>query len=166
LKATNRRGFPLGHQSVTFGYTRARFGRKYGELFDLSNYSIKYPEIYNELLRIGNIYCPFKFTSIHINKNVVCPKHIDNKNVGKSMLVSFGDYTGCKIIIDKIEYDADCNPVIFDGSKIEHWNTDDLEGTKYSLVFFNSIGTNGSSKTSFDESGTRRVENPRNISIR
>ena len=138
LKATNRRGFPIGHQSATFGYTRARFGRKYGELFDLSNYSIKYPEIYNELLRIGNIYCPFKFTSIHVNKNVVCPKHIDNKNVGKSMLVSFGDYTGCKIIIDNIEYDADCNPVIFDGSKIEHWNTDDLEGTKYSLVFFNS----------------------------
>jgi hypothetical protein len=53
------------------------------------------------------------------------------------MLVSFGDYTGCKIIIDNIEYDANCNPVIFDGSKIEHWNTDDLEGTKYSLVFFN-----------------------------
>ena len=137
-KATNRRGFPLGHQAVTFGYTRARFRRKNGNLIDLSNYSIKYPEIYNELLRIGNIYCPFKFTSIHINKNVVCPKHIDSKNVGKSMLVSFGDYTGCKLMIEDVEYDANCSPIIFDGSKLEHWNTDDLEGTKYSLVFYNT----------------------------
>jgi len=135
---SNRRDFPQGHRSTTFGYTRARFGtRKTGKLFDLSTQSIKYPEIYNELLRIGNIYCPFKFTSIHVNKNVVCPKHTDSKNVGKSMLVSFGDYTGCKIFIDDVEYDADCHPVIFDGSKLEHWNTNDLMGTKYSLIFFN-----------------------------
>ena len=134
----NRRGFPLNHQSITFGYTRARFGtRKNGKLFDLSSHSIKHPEIYEELLRIGNIYCPFKFTSIHINKNVVCPKHTDSKNVGQSMLVSFGDYTGCKIVVGGIEYDTNCNPIIFDGSNIEHWNTDDLEGTKYSLIFFN-----------------------------
>jgi hypothetical protein len=135
---TNRRGFPENHQSTTFGYVRARFGtRKNGKLFDLSLYSIKYPEIYEELLRIGNIYCPFKFTSIHINKNVVCPKHIDSKNVAQSMLVSFGDYTGCKIVVNGIEYDTNCNPIIFDGSNIEHCNTDDLEGTKYSLIFFN-----------------------------
>ena len=53
------------------------------------------------------------------------------------MLLSFGDYTGCKIIIGNQEYDADCKPLIFDGSKLEHHNTNDLIGTKYSLVYFN-----------------------------
>lgn len=82
------------------------------------------------------MYCPFKFTSIHVNKNVTCPKHKDSKNIGSSMLLSFGNYTGSKIIIENIVYDAYYNPIIFDGSKLEHWNTDDLQGTKYSLVFF------------------------------
>lgn len=137
-KSNNRRGFPVGHQSLTFGYVRARFAtRKNGKIFDLSLDSKNYPEIYEEILRIGNIYCPFKFTSIHLNKNVVCPKHVDNKNIGDSMLLSFGDYTGCNIIINNKMYDANCNPIIFNGAKLEHWNTDDLEGTKYSLVFFN-----------------------------
>lgn len=134
----NRRGFPSGHKSLLFGYTRARFGnRKNGKIFDLSTDSKNYPEIYQEILRIGNSYCPFKFTSIHLNKNVVCPKHVDNKNNGKSMIISFGNYTGCNLVVNDNVYDANCIPIIFDGSKLEHWNTDDLQGTKYSLVFFN-----------------------------
>lgn len=129
----NRRGFPVGHRATTYGYVRGRFSGKY----DLSSDTKKYPHIYQELLRIGNIYCPFKYDAIHINKNVVCPPHMDSKNVGKSMLLSFGDYTGCNIVIDGTKYDANCNPIIFDGANLLHWNTDDLEGTKYSLVFFN-----------------------------
>ena len=96
-KSTNRRGFPIGQRSVTFGFTRGRYNGKY----ELSYYSKKYQEIYNELLRIGRIYCPLKFSTIHINKNVVCPPHKDSKNAGKSMLLSFGDYTGCNIVINQ-----------------------------------------------------------------
>ena len=129
---SNRRGFPLGHQSITFGYVRGRYNGKY----DLSVYTKKYPYIYQELLRIGNIFCPFEFSAIHINKNVICPPHKDSKNIGKSMLLSFGDYTGCNIVIDGKKYDANCSPLIFDGSELEHYNTDDLTGTKYSLIFY------------------------------
>lgn len=131
-KSTNRRGFPLGHQATTFGYTRGRFNGKY----DISAMSKKHPEIYNEILRIGNIYCPLKYKSIHVNRNVVTPPHKDSRNVGQSMLVSFGDYTGCKIVVDNETYDAELQPIIFDGATYEHWNTDDLVGTKYSLVYF------------------------------
>jgi len=133
----NRRNFPEYHQAMTFGYIRARFNNRLnGELVSLSNDSKKFPEIYEEIMRIGNIYCPFKFNAIHVNKNVVCPKHKDSKNIGKSMLLSFGDYTGCNIVIEDEIYDANCNPIIFDGAKLLHWNTNDLVGTKYSLVFF------------------------------
>ena len=151
-KSTNRRGFPIGHQAMTFGYTRARFvTRKNGKLFDLSNCSLKYPEIYNELLRIGNIYCPFEFTSIHVNRNVVCPKHKDSKNVGRSMLLSFGDYTGCNIIVNDKIYDANCKPIIFDGAKLEHYNSDDLEGIKYSLVYYNGDHSNSTQSNETNE---------------
>jgi len=133
----NRRNFPNHHQALTFGLTRARFNNRLNKkLVDISNDSKKYSEIYDEILRIGNIYCPFNFQSIHVNKNVVCPKHKDDKNKQMSMLLSFGDYTGCNIVVEDKIYDADCNPIIFNGSKLEHWNTDDLIGTKYSLVFF------------------------------
>lgn len=135
-KTNTRRGFDINHRATTFGITRARFKRANGNLYDLSESSIKYPEIYNELLKIGEMYCPFKFTSIHVNKNVTCPKHKDSKNIGSSMLLSFGNYIGGKIVIENIEYDSYNKPIIFNGSKLEHWNTDDLQGTKYSLVFF------------------------------
>ena len=136
---SNRRGFPLGHRSATFGYTRARYGtRKNKKLYDLSFYSCKYPEVYDELLRIGNLICPFKFDSIHVNKNVTCPPHKDSNNVGESLLISFGDYTGSNIVVEENIYNTNCKPIIFNGSALCHHNTNDLEGNKYSLVYFNN----------------------------
>ena len=129
---SNRRGFPEKHRAFCFGITRGRFNGIVG----LSMASKKYPHIYQEIMRIGKIICPFDFNSIHLNHNVVCPKHLDSKNVGESMLVSFGDYTGCNIMIEGDKYDAKHTPIIFNGSKREHWNTDDLQGNKYSLVFY------------------------------
>jgi len=128
----NRRGFPDKHKAITFGITRSRFSGIIG----LSYYSKKYPHIYDELCRIGKIMCPFEFKSIHVNNNVVCPKHFDSKNVGESLLVSFGDYTGCNIVINDIVYDAKYTPIVFNGAELEHYNTNDLIGNKYSLVYY------------------------------
>jgi hypothetical protein len=129
----NRRGFPR-HRATIFGITKGRFNGLTG----LSHFTKKYPEIYKELLRIGNLICPFEFKSIYLNKNTICPKHKDEKNVGDSLLVSFGSYTGANIVIDETTYNANCCPIVFNGSQLEHYNTDDLVGTKYSLIFFNS----------------------------
>lgn len=131
-KHNNRRGFPERHRATTFGIVTGRFNNITG----LSNLSKKKPDVYAEILRIGRLICPFEFTSIHLNNNVVCPKHVDGTNIGKSLLVSFGDYTGCNIVVNGVVYDAKHTPVIFNGSELEHWNTDDLIGNKYSLVFF------------------------------
>jgi len=122
------------HRATIFGITRGRFNGIVG----LSYYSKKYPKVYEELLRIGRKYCPFEFNSIFINHNVICPKHKDSNNVGESMLLSFGDYTGANIVIDDKVYSADCSPILFDGNNLEHYNTDDLVGNKYSLIFYYS----------------------------
>ena len=92
---SSRMGFPK-HRATVFGLTKQRFTGK----TELSADSLKYPEIYNELLRIGNTICPMPFNSIYVNHNVVCPLHKDRKNIGKSLIVSFGDYSGCKLIVN------------------------------------------------------------------
>lgn len=128
---SNRKGF-APHRAITFGITTSR-----SHVTGLSFYSKKMPKIYEEILKLGEIICPFPFKSIHLNNNVVCPKHLDRSNTGKSLLISFGDYEGCNIVIENQVYDARHTPIIFNGAECEHWNTDNLRGNKYSLVFFN-----------------------------
>ena len=130
-KCNNRKNFPEYNGEV-FGYITQR---KTG-IYCLSANSISQPILYNELLRLGKLICPFEFNTIQLNKNLVCPSHTDSNNIGHSMLISFGDYTGGEIIIDGIEYNAYCNPIVFNGSLLEHWNKPISSGIKYSLVYF------------------------------
>ena len=130
-KTSGRYGFRK-HRACAFGLTRGRKSNK----IKLSYMSLIHPEVWNELQNIGKIICPeIDYTSVYINHNVVCPKHRDN-NIGKSCLISFGDYNGGNIVINDTIYNADCNAIIFDASQNEHFNTDDLKGNKYSLVFY------------------------------
>lgn len=132
-KRSSRLGFGK-HRCEQYGYVRARFSGIVG----LSRPSRTKFDIYKEIIKIGETICPFKFNSIQLNNNTVCPPHYDSANVGSSLLISFGEYTGCNIVIEGIIYDAKYIPIIFNGSEREHWNTNDLEGNKYSLVFFNN----------------------------
>lgn len=119
------------HRSITLGYTKARISKK----IDISYYSKKFPKLYELLLELGK-KIGFSFTSIHINHNVVCPPHKDKNNTEYSCIVSIGNYTGGKLIINDIEYDTYLHPLVFDGKNNTHYNTP-LEGNKYSFVFFN-----------------------------
>jgi hypothetical protein len=129
---SGRVGFPKYRGSI-FGLSKGIKNATIG----LSRSSIQYPSIWEEILRIGDLIVPFPWTSCFINNNTICPPHKDANNIGKSMLVSFGDYTGCKIVINEKEYDANYSPIIFDGAKLLHYNTNDLIGNKYSLIFYN-----------------------------
>lgn len=131
-QAGNRYGFAK-FRAMTFGLTRYRCDR----FISCCKSNDKFPELFQELFRIGDKFCPISFTSIYINNNVICPKHRDRGNAGLSCIISLGDYSGCNLVIEDKIYDAKYTPIVFDGTKMEHWNTDDLAGTKYSLVFFN-----------------------------
>lgn len=121
------------HRAMTLGMIRARNTKKYG----LSYNSKKYPNLYDAIMRLGKSIVPFEFNAIHINHNVVCPRHLDPYNSGKSLLVSLGDYEGCNLVIEGHgEYNTNCSPLIFDGAKSYHYNTPLIRGNKYSLVFF------------------------------
>lgn len=131
-----RKNFPE-HRSSIFGIVKC-FGRgtKGGKTHMISLASTKNPEVYEELKKIGDLIVPFPYSSILVNNNTVSGKHFDSNNVGNSLIVSIGDYTGCKLVIEDVEYDAQYQPIIFNGSKHEHWNTDDLVGNKYSIVYY------------------------------
>ena len=99
----------------------------------------KFPELYEKILKFGKTFVPFDFTSIHVNHNVVCPRHLDPYNTGPSCIISIGDYKGCNLVVESYgEYDTNCKPLIFDGSKLYHYNTQLISGNKYSFVFFNN----------------------------
>lgn len=122
------------HRAMTLGIIKARISKTYG----LSYYTKKYPELYEMIMNFGKSIVPFDFNAIHINHNVVCPRHLDAYNTGKSCLISFGDYEGCNLIIEGYgEYNTNCRALIFDGSKSYHYNTPLISGNKYSLVYFN-----------------------------
>lgn len=102
-----------------------------------------YPFLDDIFQEFKSIYFPnFEYLQVQLNKNFKAPPHKDSKNVGESVLCCFGDYQGGTTMVnygDKIvEYDAQLNPVKFNGSKYEHW-VKDYTGTRYSLVFFNNI---------------------------
>ena len=128
----NRPHFPVGHRRFVFGIVRARFHGTIG----LSYHSKKYPLLYQLIHDFGKKYIPIEFNAIHVNHNVVCPRHLDHKNVGVSAIVSCGNYTGCKLMIEGVEHDPYYHVILFNGSTQEHWTTDDLVGNRYSLGFY------------------------------
>lgn len=127
---TNRLGFP-DYRGCVWGIVRPRFKSK----TELSLYSKKYPEIHEEIFRIGKEICPFEFKTVQLNKNCQCPPHKDKNNKTRSVIVSFGDYTGGELVIEGEVFDARFNPIEFDGVNNLHWNLEHV-GTKYSLIYF------------------------------
>ncbi len=119
--------------SITFGMVRQRFTGR----IQLSKPSEKYPHILFELCSVADkLGIKENFDAIHINKNVCCPKHKDSKNRGISTIVSFGEYLGSELVVENLHFSTRHRPVQFEGHWLENWNTDDLVGNKYSLVFY------------------------------
>ena len=100
-----------------------------------SVYNTKFPELY-ALLKdfIKESQPEFEYTTIQINKNVLCEAHVDKNNVGLSYGISLGDFTGGNLVIEGTPYDIHDIWIEFDG-RLGHW-VEPFEGTRYSLIYF------------------------------
>jgi hypothetical protein len=126
------------HTAAVLGYIIPRVLRNRGKT--LSVFSQNNMELYEAAVALGKAICPFEFEAIQLNKNVVCPPHRDSGNNGKSVIISFGDYSGGELIIDGFgTYDTNCHPLRFNGAKYLHFNNPIITGTKYSLVYFSRV---------------------------
>ena len=102
-----------------------------------------YPELDDIFKEFSELYFKdFNWTQVQMNKNYLCPPHKDASNIGESILLTLGDYTGGETIVELNEkekeiYNSHNNLVKFDGSKYKHWTTP-FKGLRYALVFFNN----------------------------
>ena len=106
----------------------------------LSSAGRKHPLINEMLIKLRNQITELPLEHCIVNRNTTCDKHTDDNNIGPSVIVSFGDYQGGKLIIRGKEHDPYLQPIEFDGAKMEHYNTLHT-GLKYSVIFFTPKGS-------------------------
>ena len=85
----------------------------------------------------------FEWTEITINKmptGTNIKMHLDKVNVGDSILIAYGEYSGGNTFIQEGQkfrsVDARLEPVIFNGSQLNHYVNTVTKGDRYSLVFY------------------------------
>ena len=106
----------------------------------LSKAMTDYPELMNIAKEFRDLYFPeFHFTHLMLNKNFPVDWHRDQANIGETVIVAVGDFTGgaTQLMIDNqvVSIDVHNKPFKFDGSKIKH-RCEPFEGTRYAVVFF------------------------------
>jgi len=146
---------PKGAWSITLGHTFRQYitpdrNREPSKLFKSKWETVYYTQNRDifELLKefINNYYPGYDFTEIQLNYNWKSPIHKDQGNIGESVIIGLGDYTGGELVIvgnnqthvndDHHEYDINCKFLQFDGAKYFHY-TKDYEGDRMSIVFYN-----------------------------
>lgn len=97
---------------------------------------------YREIYELAKQIAPrdFEYTSIQVNKNVKCGKHIDRYNKKDSAIIGLGDYTeGYLRIYDQEDNFEDIDIKnkfhIFNAGSNYH-ETLDWSGTRYAIVYF------------------------------
>jgi hypothetical protein len=141
--ATQNNKLEFKTASNNLGFIWSRTQLRYGKplKMELSEFSKKHPELMIACAKLCRTIDPnFDFSTIQVNHNCVCMPHVDSANVGESILVSFGNYSGGELNVkdgDTIHcINTHMRPIRFNGSTHWHWNNS-LEGNKYSLVFYN-----------------------------
>lgn len=95
-----------------------------------------------------NYFPTFQWSEIQINNQTEgsrTKEHLDKINVGDSILVAFGDYTGGRTYIKNKNdknyeiLDARHHPIQFNGAERKHGVTTVTSGDRFSLVFYNSL---------------------------
>ena len=105
------------------------------------------------LVRLFKTYSTtFEFTTVNININIETARHTDRNNVGSSVIVGLGDYTGGRFCVsgsttknnkqkpplqghrESTMYNIKRNFVLFDGRE-EHY-TEPFTKTRISITFF------------------------------
>ena len=125
-------------RTMTFGFANNRRGYNYLKT------NKKYPELFKALVDFGNRVVPkgFEYQAITLNHNCKAKKHIDGLNVGASVIVGIGEYTGGALRVFKPDgsggkdFQIHDHPAMFNGGILPH-ETQEFKGDKrYTLIFY------------------------------
>lgn len=120
--------------SYTFGRFRPRRAKK-GVYIDTA-ITEKKSELFKLLKDYAEyMFAGFEFTTITVNKDIICEPHTDKYNIKPSVAIGLGDYTGGMLHIEgRGGNDIRYRPLLFNGKSV-HW-TDDFEGERFSLIYY------------------------------
>ena len=109
------------------------------------------PELFHLLVLLGDKIVPktIPFTSMQLNHNYQTKPHVDKNNIGKSLTLSFGDFTGGELVINGVPYQTKNKTLIFNGSLEEHYNNP-IIGDRYSVTYFVNKFSNSNHRTAID----------------
>jgi len=140
-----------GNGSMLYGTTWKSYlapgrNREYDEATGMSKTKVysEYPQLKEIFKEFANIWFPdFVWSQVQMNKNFPCPPHRDSKNIGESVAVGFGDYSGGELVLvneNKKEtlINIGIAPFKFNGSLITHY-VKPYTGDRYSLIFFSNF---------------------------
>lgn len=124
-------------RTMTFGFGDNRQG------WNFYSTNTKHPEIFEALVKFGNAVVPkgWRYQGITLNHGVKAKKHKDKKNVGESVIIGFGDYTGGELNIwdgkdsNKQTYSIKDTPAMFNGGNLFH-QTEPFKGDRYTVIFY------------------------------
>jgi hypothetical protein len=153
MKAPTNRGDVLGTdgRTLTMGFGDNRHGWNFFKMNE------KYPDVYKALIAYGNQVVPkgWEYQTITLNHNAKAKKHIDKKNVGKSVIVGIGNYSGGELRVFSADsskhhdYDIHDKPCMFNGGLLPHeTQTFSGEGThgkyirgmgRYTMIFYRQM---------------------------
>jgi hypothetical protein len=115
-------------QSMAFGVVMRR-----GQGYIAAAGNREHPKLFG-LLKHLSTTLGFECTSFTVNKNLLCLPHTDSHNIGPSVIVGLGSYSGGEFVVEGHVCDINHAPVCFDGSR-KHW-TMPFVGTRYSVVLY------------------------------
>lgn len=125
-------------RSLTFGYGNTRM-RGFSEFAP----NKKYPQLLKALIEFGNTVAPvgWRYTTITLNHGVQARRHKDTSNVGRSIIIGIGDYTGGALRVweedDSSYQDLELRdrPAMFNGATRAH-ETQPFEGERYTIIYY------------------------------
>jgi hypothetical protein len=125
----------------------------------------KHPEVFKALVEFGNLVVPkgWEYQGITLNHGVKAKKHVDAKNVGKSVIIGIGDFTGGEIRVwkDGVPTDKDLHdkPVMFNGGVLAH-ETRPFKGDRYTIIFYKQKRRPRSGKVGVGSGNISGMRNP------
>ena len=127
-------------RTTTFGFGDTRHGIK--------EYATnkKNPELLKALADFGNTIVPlgWEYNGITLNHGVKAKKHKDTKNLGDSVIIGIGDFTGGDIEVwdendkDPKIFSLHDKPVMFNGGLLFHQTTP-FKGERYTMIFYKQL---------------------------
>jgi len=164
-RSSSNRGNIIGTigRTMTFGFGDNRHG------WNFYATNKKHPEVFKALVEFGNRVVPkgWEYQGITLNHGVKAKKHVDSKNVGSSVIIGIGDFTGGEIRVwnadgkDPQDKDLHDKPVMFNGGLLAH-ETQPFKGDRYTIIYYKQKRKPRSGKIGVGAGKSAGTATPRN----